>query len=157
MGKDWNLGALLAGLDLQDVPWADWRTPSSASAENNPWRVGGNANTPFSPPLSTSLNPALQQTIHFGPWKISGRRQRGSAPHLQMRKLRFGGASPPGGLEQYWVLSCCCPECSRHPGVGGAFQGLEAPSLEGAVWAVALPGAVPLPHCQRSDVLTTTG
>lgn len=67
MGKDWNLGAPLAGPDLQDVPWADWRTLPSASAENDPQRVGGNANTPLPPPLSTSLNSALQQNHPFWP------------------------------------------------------------------------------------------
>lgn len=63
-----------------------------------------------------------------------------------MRTPRFGGASPPSSLEQYWATELLAalnaPDTQKW---GGAFQGLEAPSLEGLSGQWPAPGLCPSP------------
>lgn len=66
-GKTGTWVLLWLGLIFRMSPGLTGGHPLSASEENNPWRVGGNANTRLLPPLSTSLNSALQQNHPFGP------------------------------------------------------------------------------------------
>lgn len=66
------------------------------------------------PSPSPSLSSTLQQNHPFSTledfWEKAAWH---CTPTLQVRALRFGGASPPGDMEQDWAQSpCCLPEFS---------------------------------------------